>query len=313
MRIVNKNNVDEVVDIVLSRAKYQKVLLCIDETSNFDFVQHIENSLGRKAVLLKYYFNNDMKNFFAQLNDGVRVVIYNVDIEHFALMQNDNNYLFNVFVPTGNFVLPYMLNCESVYGDNLLVCNDKKDYLSVMLMYEAGLECVWANIQQNERVDLTQFKLIDNLINNDEEFYVALLESVNNLRQYISTDFFAVSQDELPYYIYLKMGYILKMFEKLNLGEEQYIDFYKTTTNVEEILKAYDVVVKYEFVELIKFYSNNLMRVSGAILNRLKIIIKRFFKIKNIKLNKIKNIIKNQAKLLKTDNLLYISYIFDVI
>lgn len=313
MRIVNINNLEEISSLIIQKAKYQKVLLCIDKTSDFNVIQKLENKLSKQVVLLKYYFNKNTSSFFEQINDGVRIVIYNVNVEHFSLLQNDNIYILNIFLPTSNFILPYMMNCESVFGDNILFCGNEKDYLSVMIMYQAGLEKIWSDIQRNEQVDLKIFKQIDNLINNNDNFYNNLFECVNNLKFYISQDFFIVDKKELPCYIYLKMCYILKFLEKLNLDQEQYIDFYKSSNNVEEILKAYDLIVKYEFIDLIKYYCNNLMRVSEAILNRLKIIIKKFFNIKNIKLNKIKNIIKNQAKMLKIDNLLYISYIFDVI
>ena len=67
MRIVNINNLEEISSLIIQKAKYQKVLLCIDKTSDFNVIQKLENKLSKQVVLLKYYFNKILHLFLNKL------------------------------------------------------------------------------------------------------------------------------------------------------------------------------------------------------------------------------------------------------
>ena len=97
MRIIDKNNsVQEICDLIVQKARYQKVVLCVDENSDTQLIDDIVNGLGKEVVLLTYYYNKrNISQFFDMINNGVRVVIYNVALEHFYKLQNDNNYILN--------------------------------------------------------------------------------------------------------------------------------------------------------------------------------------------------------------------------
>ncbi|MBQ7880495.1 MAG: hypothetical protein IJ358_01460 [Clostridia bacterium] len=316
MRVIDKvNSINEIVDTVLQKARYQKVILCLDDESDMDFVDKLASEIHQNVVLLKYYYNkNNVSSFFDMANSGARVIIYNVSSEHFYQLQNDNNFILNIFVPQSNFVLPYISNVESLYGDNLLVCNlQSKDYISLAFMYDLALNKLWGLLLQKAEVDVTMFKQIDALANSKDDFYIALVNQVAYLKSCLGADYKQIAENQMPYYIYLRLCTILKMLESLNQNKEEYIDFYKAQLTSEEVDKAHALIVKYDIVDLIKFNSGNLIKITSAILNRLKIIIKKYFNFNNIKLNKLNKIIKNQSKLLNIDNLLYISYIFNAI
>lgn len=297
------------------RGKYQKVVVCIDEHSDIKFIDNLIEKISKDVVLIKYYYNHsNINSFFDTINSGVRVVIYNVTDEHFYKLQSDNNFLINIFLPQSNFVLPYISNVESVYGDNLLVCdNNVKDYISVIFMYEMALNKLWHCLLQGVEVDVTIFKIIDLLINSNDNFYVNLISVATTLKTELDDEYKQVSKEQLPYYVYLKLCAILKMFENLNNNNEQYIDFYKTEMSSNAIEKAHALIIKHSIIDIIKYNGCNLIKITAVILNRLKIIIKKYFNFKNIKLNKLNNIIKNQSKTLNIDNLLFISYIFNTI
>jgi len=103
------------------------------------------------------------------------------------------------------------------------------------------------------------------------------------------------------------------MLESVNQNNEQYIDFYKTEKSASDINKAYDLITRFEIIDKLKINSGNLIKINNVVLNRIKIIIKKYFNFKNKYFNNLNKIIKNNAKALNIDNLLYISYIFDVI
>lgn len=315
MRILNKYNLTEIKEYIINKAKYQKVIICVDDSSNLPMMEEIQSAISRDVVVLKYVYNpKTISDFAKMLNDGVRMVIYNVCTNNFCNLRQCNNFILNIFIPTSKYVLPYMLNIDCVYGDNILICNNANvDYASIIVLYYAGLNKVWYDLQAGEKVNLEIFKRIDKLANGLNNFYIHLFECVNYLSKYIEVDLFSIQENELPYNIYLKSCAIFNMLEKFNNKEENYIDFYKTQKSPEEILKAHKLIIKYELIDLIKYYCNNLLRLNYAILNRFKILIKKYFILKNINLNKINNNIKNCAKYSKIDNLLYISYIFNSI
>ena len=316
MKILDKNNaITQVVDLILSKAKYQKVALCLDENSDMEFVDNIINQINKDVILLKYYYNkSNISSFYNMVNNGVRVVIYNVDIEHFYQLQNDNNYILNVFLPQSNFLLPYLTHNESIYGDNLLICNTKtKDYTTLLFMYESAFNKVWDLLLQGVEVDTDIFKNIDAIANDKVDFYPNILNQLAGLKKCIGGEYQDIKESQLPYYIYLRLCAILKMLENLLQCKEQYIDFYKTELSVSAIEKAHSLLLKYDIIKVLKYNCENLIKINSAILNRTKIIIKKYFNFNQIKLNKLNKIIKAQSKLLNMEKLLYISYIFNVV
>jgi len=316
MRILDKcNSIDEIVKLILSKARYQKVVLCIDETSDVEFIDDVINRIGNDVVLLKYYYNKkNVSAFHNMVNNGARIVIYNVDLKHFYKLNVDNNYILNIFIPQSNFMLPYLRYNESVYGDNLLICDiAKRDYTTLLFLYELALNQTWNALLQNVDVDTTIFKTLDAIANNNTNFYTGLLNQVIKLKTNITDEYNEIEESQLPYYIYLRLCATLKMLESLMQEREQYIDFYKTELSVEAVNKVYDLLIKYDVVQTLKFNCFNLIKLTGAILNRVKIIIKKYFNFNRINLNKLNNTIKIQSNKFNMDNLLYIAYIFNSI
>ena len=316
MRILNKNNsINEIVDTIITMSKYQKVVLCMDEHSDTDFIETLTNKIDKSVILLKYYYNkNNVSAFHNMINNGARIVVYDVSIEHFYKLQNDNNYILNIFLPQSNFVLPYITNGDSVFGDNLLICDTNvKDYTTLIFMYELALDKIWNLIIQEVDVDTAIFKNIDMIANGKCDFYQGVLNQIPYLKTGLTEEYKEIKQEQLPYYAYLRLCATLKMLENLNQNKEQYVDFYKTELSTQLIDKAHDLIIKYDIVQILKSCSENLIKLNVAVLNRIKTLIKKYFNFKNIKLNKLNKTIKNQAKYLKIDDLLYISYIFNSI
>lgn len=316
MRIVNKSNsIKEIYDLILSKAKYQKVIFCIDETSDVQNIDNIINMLGRKVIAIKYYYNHKtVSTFFNMLNNGVRIVVYNIKIEHFYKLQTDSNFVLNIFIPQENFMLPYMSNVESLYGDNILIChNQLKDNLSVLFMYYQGLNKVWGDLLQRNQVDMLPLKKIDLLTRCNSNFYVELLDVFKSFGCKAESGYKEVEFAELPSYVYLQVCAMLKLFQSFSDGVEKYIDFEKEGFTSKDVCKAYDLIAKHDIIDIIKFNNHNLIKLTNVILNRLKILIKKYFKLNGAELIKINKLIKTQAKRYNIDDLLYISYIFDII
>lgn len=316
MRIIEKNkSIDEVVDVVLRTSRYQKVVLCLDETSDMRFIEDFCKKIDKNVILIKYYYNaRNNDSFFNMVNNGARVVLYNVSIEHFYKLRIENNFLLNIFVPQTEFVLPYMESVESVYGDNLLICDTSlRDNASILILYDSAFDNIWGALVRAEDVDTDMFKKIDSLANCKQGFCEKLLEIVKLNAGNVQLQYLDCDEKELPFYVYSKLSAVFRMLEKVYYGNEEYVDFYKTIKSQDEIERAYRVLVKHNIVELVRNNIVNLVKINVAVLNRIKIIIKKYFNFKNIKINKLNKILKNKAKVLNIDNLLYISYILNAI
>ena len=316
MRVLDINSsLDEMTKIILQKARYQKVVLCIDDTSDIKFIDLLTSRIERDVVLLKYYYNkNNINELHNMLNNGVRVVIYNVDIKRFYKLVNNDNYVLNIFIPQENFVFPYIACNESLYGDNLLVLNTNNyDYITLIMLYQFGLYKVWSTLLQGGNVDTSIFKNFDKIANGKIDFYSSLINEIKCLNPYISNEYQDLDIEQLPYYVYLRLCAVLNLLVNIGQHNEQYIDFYKTEKSSKDISKAYALIIQTDIIDTLKFNCPNLIKLNMIILTRIKILIKKYFNFKNINLNKLNKIIKNQSKLLNIDNLLYISYIFDVI
>ena len=316
MKILDKkNSIDEIVDLILKKAMYQKVVFCIDENSDMEYIDTLICQIEDKVNVIKYYFNKrDKGKFDNVLNNGARVVIYNVDIDHFYKLQSTNNFMLNVFIAESNFLLPYIACGDSLYGENFILCDTSiKDYLSLIFMYELAFNKLWEDLLKCEKVDTSIFKMLDDISNNKVDFYLYLISAVTMLKTNLGNDYFEIEQSQLPYYIYLRLCYTLKMLESVANDNIEYIDFYKSELGVDAISKAHELLIRYNIIEIISCNADGLIKVNSAILNRIKMIIKKYFNFKKIKLNKLNKKIKNQSKELKIENILYISYILNVI
>lgn len=304
MKIINKDFEREISSLILQKAKYQKVVVCYDDSADGGLIDALSSRLGKQVVLINFYLNQNIQDYFNVVQNGVRLVVYCVDANNYLKIKDDNNYLIKIFVPTEGYYLPYLTAGESVYCNNMFVANVKMDYLSIIALYDAGLSKLWADLQIGNDIDLVVFKQIDGLVNDKSTNIFPLAEY---LSRYVDAD---ICEKELPYYIYLKFCYIYKMLENFAFNEETVVDFYKLNLSHEELNKAYAVVVKSEIAGYLKLYCSNIMRVVSALITRVKILIKKYFKNNQINIKKIDEKLKQNAKYLKIDNLLYISYIF---
>ncbi|MBO5909939.1 MAG: hypothetical protein J6Q15_00370, partial [Clostridia bacterium] len=219
MRVVDQSNcVNDIIDLIISKAMYQKVVFCLDDSSDVRLIDTIAKKIERKVSLIKYYYNkNNVDAFNNIVNNGVRVTVYNVSSEHFYVLQNDNSFILNIFIPQSSFVLPYITCGESMYGDNLLVCDMcKKDYISIICMYYLALNRLLELLVNDVEVDTQIFKDVDWLVNCDSGFYSNLINMVKRLRGCLNDCYKEIDEEELPCYVYLQLYSIFKMFDNLN-------------------------------------------------------------------------------------------------
>lgn len=312
MNIVDKKKaVKNITDLIMLKAKYQKVVFCLDKNSDTELVDRVCELVGRNAIIIKYYYNKkNNADFFNMINNGVRIVVYNVSVKCFYELQNDNMFLINVFIPQGNFVLPYISNNNSLYGENVLITNlNDRDYSAILVMYELALDELWNKLLQGIHVDTKLFKKIDNLIVCDD-FYNELIRLFACVKNNLSNEYRLENVAEVCDYMIVRNCCILQMLKSVDEGVENYIDFYKEMHSSDAVDKAYHLIVKYDIMDKLKYNSSNLIKIILVIIDRIKIIINKYLN-KQINFKKHNKIIKNATIPLNPSNLLYISYILN--
>jgi hypothetical protein len=120
-------------------------------------------------------------------------------------------------------------------------------------MYELAFNKLWGMLLQGVDIDVVMFKNLDKMANERLGFYNDFVNQVVFFKSEIDDSYKSIKENELPYYIYLKLFSVLKMFESLYNGTAQYIDFYKRRLSKEEIEKAHTLIVKYDIIDVIKY------------------------------------------------------------
>lgn len=311
MKIVDKEDaVDFIVKMIKEKARYQKVVFCTDKNSNIEMLDKICTLVGRSAVIIKYYYNKkNIKEFFSMINNGARLVVYDVSVDHFYNVQNNNTFLLNVFISQSSFVFPYIGNVGSVYGENVLITELlRRDYNSIILMYELALDDLWGRLLSGASVNTEMFKKIDSLMKCDN-FYNELIYVFECLKNNLTDDYGSINEREVCGYMLMRIGCILKMLTTISDGRESYIDFYKRVQSTKELETAYQLIVKSDLIDILRLYCSKLIKISIVIIDRIKIIINKYL---NNNIN-LKRIIKNITISPNINNLLYIAYILDCV
>lgn len=314
MKIVDRRNgVNEIVDMIISKARYQKVVFCLDKNSDSTILDKVCELVGRNAIIIKYYYDKkSLGDFFNIINNGVRIVVYDVSVEHFYYVRNSNIFLLNIFMPQSDFLLPYISNVNSMYGENVLITNlQSRDYYSILLMYGVALDNLWGKLLNYVKVDTEMFKQVDELILCDN-FHNKLLYVFECLKNSLDEDYVQLTEGEACGYILMRMGCILQMLQTIVERKESYVDFYKYMQSAKDIDKAYQLLVKSDMLDVLRLYCNKLIKVVQVIINRIKIIINKYLNNK-IGIKKYRKIINNVSNRLNVDNLLYIAYILNCV
>lgn len=114
----------DIVKIVASKSRYQKVMLIYDDTtSNLD-VMNIYESIKELCIYnqINISIETDIE---AKVNDGYRTLIFMCDVDKFLSLNIDRKDFVNIYIVTDNSILPYFLNSnkELISTEDYLVLN----------------------------------------------------------------------------------------------------------------------------------------------------------------------------------------------
>lgn len=115
MKIYYNNLIEEIKNLVCSKAKFQKVMLLFD-----DYVSNLEISeIYRNIKEFCIYNQSNIENIdMMELNNGYRMIIYLCCTDSFLKTDFDKTDFINVFCPKDSALLPYFLSSQNQIDRN---------------------------------------------------------------------------------------------------------------------------------------------------------------------------------------------------
>ncbi len=232
MKVLYKDELIEIKNIIEKYSKYQKVMLLYDNTVSNSLLYDIYQTIREDCIFNKINIGNgDMSEVY----NGYRVIIFVGDTTTFLAMNIRWEEFINIFIPLDEGILPYFLESRNESGFLLL----KKYNIDVSII--SSLE--FNNI----------YRIICDLYNNNEisDFQIESkpyfsLENTINILDEIPFDMFFIDLDIIKksniQYRYLSLinllliNGILLLMTSVKRKECELVDAYKLYNSSPEII-----------------------------------------------------------------------------
>lgn len=303
MQILKQNfNLKE---IILKHAKFQKVLLCYDESVSSLNVAKIYNEIKELCIFNKM----EIDKFNTQeIYDGYKLIIFYCSANNFLKLNINLTEFVNVFIPTDADILPFFLNENFMLNDNdnyLFLPTNQLDINIVFSVYFNKFYNYLKDLllkQESEITfdfnlnEITQLKTLELLKQNNLEFIDVKILNKTGL-----------DYCNLPTVDILLLLAFLLLVCCVHENRLCLVDIYKSMKdNYQQIDKFYSLANNCVFNQLVNVNFISLKNVLTTTINKLK----NFFTFKEIEpeiFEKLKNFCKNEDNLL---NYLYLYNIF---
>lgn len=302
MKCFGQIDLVKIKDIVLSKARFQKVVILIDSKSDLDFVGQIESKIKKDTVCFCVNFDLETETDIEKIiRDGTRCVIsFLSDYNYFRLVQFYDFYAVTIDVFKDKMYAVRLKN----YDDYYLFCDNKK--LSVedrLVIANYVIEWKWRNLIASKNYS------------NEEKLLLSIFDRVDLCKcgQFLNFDIYSelvrIESKYYKSYLFIRIMAIKYLFLTFLQSSQKMIDVYKTYYNdLEEVDYAYKLY-KDERVNFLFKNCNKLM------LDFINVLLANFSVNLNITKNEINNLlknIKNKAKYNKKDNLLKYCYLYGI-
>lgn len=293
---------------VLDVAKYQKVVLVYDQSSNTKFIQLAREKLSKDTIFFAVAINNPILK--SLILDGTKCVIECVKASKFLTlidMLDDNIVLMSVAFDD------FVFKLKRVDNHSVFVSNGKKTIVDLLMIANMFLENMTRAVVNGQLPQYPSYvKIIDMFFDrkiSNFDFAKAIFLLPQDIK--VNTDILQeITSSNFPaIYLYLRLVAIGCLFQSFQNNSVEQLDVYKVYQNdIEKINMCYNLL----FDERMIFCFKNQTVCTNIITQK---ILKKI-KIKNtINKSKIKNSIntlKINAKILNVDNLLKHCYLHNI-
>ena len=313
MKICYDNKLNDIVNLVKTKAKYQKVMVVLDETVSNIEINEIYESIKGFCVYNQMQIDKlDREELF----NGYRLIIFLCSVDNYIKFGFDNSEFINVYVAKNDDVLPFFVafNNEPRTNDNYLIINENSLDLQMMPslcfnkfynyfsnIVQGGKDGIDLSFYQKE---ITRFNVLS--IPNDlsEDFYFLDFEILKQQN---------ISYQDIVLIDLLLIDAFLLLIKSIKNNELMLVDVYKSAKeDMELIEKFYKLHNNANFFNLVLLNYNCLYNYALKTKEKIMEFI-NFFNVDSVKVNQLILKIKKHAKYDKNlTGYLYLYNIFNV-
>ncbi len=314
MNILNGDYFLNILQIVVAKCKYQKVMLLYDDTITNLEISSIYNSIKENSIFNKISITRE-KNKLNEIYNGYRCIIYFCSIDSFLSLDFDKSEFINIYFVRDNAILPYFLNTKynvmNTSTDYLLMKNQVVD---IELIFSLFFNKFYNYLKNILCFQTHQFDEIFDIQKLSQTKSLDLIKEVDKNFEFVDIEILKACEIEykfLPIVDYLVITGSLLLIKSIRNQTLSMVDVYKSAKeNYALVDKFYAMATNEMFANLINLNFNCINtfcdKCRNAILDRLSICDE--FSEQNIKriLNKMKDYLKN------TNGILSYLYLYDV-
>ena len=202
MKILNRNY-KEIVNIVQSKAKYQKIMLLYDDSVTNEDITKLYDSVKDYCIFNK--LNIQVQNI-EEIYNGYRVLIFLCSADSFVGLKINREEIINIYCPSDEEILPFFLNDENVLSK-------QNDYMLLPKGIDVNiLSSLYFNRFYNHIKDLIYFQSSDAQFdfNPTEITQHSVIETLNKVNaDFEFKDIDIIKHAKIPYSLLPLVDYLL--------------------------------------------------------------------------------------------------------
>ncbi len=290
MKIYYENPNKEIKNLVMQKAKYQKVMLIFDDNISNLEIAKIHDSIKEFCVYNCCHISSLTQE---EINDGYRLLIFRCLAESFFELELNLTEFVCVFYPENNSLLPFFLEQDSLINnsENYLLLDEAKIDISMLSSVQFNL---FYNYFQNilsgnsttsffelQEKEITQQNVLDILnIFNKTTFFLDLNIIKNEKMEYADTvflDLILINAFELLIQSIKQQNLMLVDVFKAGKDDEKFIEksykLYNNDVFTNLILLNYNCLINFckktkgKIKELIPFVQVDMSRIDAIFEN----------------------------------------------
>lgn len=313
MKVCYGNQIKEIQNIVLSKAKYQKVMVLYGDCVSSVEIDKIYESIQGSCIFNKANINQCDVD---EINNGYRIVIFLCSANEFINCKFNKEEFINIFLPQNNSLLPFYLTPNNTIANNenhLLLENRNLDFTMWASLIFNSFYSYLQNLL-NGKSEVVNYEIFNRQITHND-----LIDMIEKMPyETIFQDFDILNKQQIDYndLIFVDLLLIeglLLLVESIKEKRFTIVDVYKSARDDEQLIEKFYKLYNNDMLFNVVILNYNCIH-NFCLKTKQKILeLVCFFDFDKCKINslidKIRNYAKNSTGLTAY---LYLYNIFDV-
>lgn len=259
MKMQIKNLID-IKEIVIKKARYQKVMILYDESVTLNQIRDIYELIRNDCIYNQMETSKiDTKEIF----NGYKLIIYYMTAESYVKLKFDKTEFINIMIAMGNYVLPFLIQEDMTINkrEDFLILNNNfiGDSLTTSLYFNQVYRC-FENVVYNLNENVEFFAFQSENIQTD---FLQFMSKQNQNMKFLDVEILRETNLEtsiLPLLDYIILSALETFVVAVRKRTLSMVDVYKVAQNDEvRINKYYEMMNNVALLEIINMKFNYLV------------------------------------------------------